>query len=172
MTDVNESIIQTVKRCPSCKEIKQFSEFNKNCRRADGYQTYCRNCQHIQNKNTILNKINKYMRSNKLEEKIIEHNMSDSSKVIIGINNPIINHDNINTNIRSHSIGKINTPTNKQEDIIPSKKIEDLSTEDYLNKYLHTYNQSKSKGDDIDSLMLEHKLQLTILQHIKDTQKR
>ncbi len=35
---------EATKRCCRCKEIKQFSEFNRNKRQSDGLQNYCRPC--------------------------------------------------------------------------------------------------------------------------------
>lgn len=33
-----------MKRCPMCGELKEMSEFNKDIKRCDGVQTYCREC--------------------------------------------------------------------------------------------------------------------------------
>lgn len=38
------------KCCPSCKELKDESQFNKQTRASDGLQTYCRDCQREYNK--------------------------------------------------------------------------------------------------------------------------
>lgn len=33
-----------MKRCPMCGEVKTMSEFNKDMKRSDGVQSYCRIC--------------------------------------------------------------------------------------------------------------------------------
>jgi hypothetical protein len=36
-----------MKKCSKCKIKKELTEFNKNCKRKDGYNTICRDCMKI-----------------------------------------------------------------------------------------------------------------------------
>ncbi len=39
-----------MKKCSSCKEIKEFSSFNKNKSQSDGLNTFCRECSKAKNR--------------------------------------------------------------------------------------------------------------------------
>ncbi|MFA5760366.1 MAG: hypothetical protein WC877_01235 [Dehalococcoidales bacterium] len=134
---------QQTKLCPKCQQIKPTTEFSIDNAKGDGLQTYCKSCQSIRLKQS---------RSNKT--KTVSSTITTPSPSISEFKGSSITKQNFN-DISQVYIDKY---VKEIKGIKEVKGVEKVENE----KQLTTTNIS------LDDLILEAKVKLTILNHLKE----